>query len=219
MEDSNHMSVRSIVRGWRPVAVAIGAVLLVLAPSTASAHEFGPFAIDRYAAIRVAPDEVQLDYVLSLAETPTQADGDSIEADPEQYCTELAEEIELSVDGRPVELAGLNATTLREDGDGGLTTLRVVCDWLSPLPTSNEARTMEFSDANYSGRAGWREIIVVGDRTTIDGDVTDESLTERLTDYPDPSENPDTETVAFEFTASDTADEASLPTTEPGEND
>ena len=78
---------------------------------------------------------------------------------------------------------------------------------------------MEFSDTNYSGRAGWREIIVVGDRTAIDGDVSDQSLTERLTDYPDPSENPDTETNVFEFTASDTVDEAALPTTEPGEDD
>ena len=111
MESSSHVSRRSVLRAWRPIAVAIGAALLVLAPSTASAHEFGPFAIDRYAAIRVAPDEVQLDYVLSLAETPTQAEGDSIEADPAQYCTELTGQIELTVDGEAVELQGLTATT------------------------------------------------------------------------------------------------------------
>ncbi len=175
---------------WRLLAVVVGAVLFVLAPSAVSAHEFGPFAIDRYAALRVAPDEVELDYVLSLAETPTQADGDSIEADPDAYCTELADQITFDVDGQTVELAGPTTTTLRQDGDGGLTTLRVSCRWVMPVASSTQTRTMEFSDENYSGRAGWREIIVIGDQTSIDGDVTDESLTDRLTDYPDPSRTP-----------------------------
>ena len=57
----------------------------MLSPQVTSAHEFGPFAIDRYAGILVAPDDIELDYVLGFAETPTQADGDRIEADPDAY--------------------------------------------------------------------------------------------------------------------------------------
>ena len=80
----------------------------MLNPSATFAHEFGPFAIDRYAAIRVAPDEIELDYVLSLAETPTQADGEAIEADPEAYCTSLATDIELLVDDTALDTERLD---------------------------------------------------------------------------------------------------------------
>jgi nickel/cobalt transporter (NicO) family protein len=148
------------------------ALVVMLNPSATLAHEFGPFAIDRYAAIRVAPDEIELDYVLSLAETPTQADGEAIEADPEAYCTSLATEIELLVDGTALTLSGLTTSTLRQDGDGGLTTLRVVCNWVTPIEPFDAARTVGFDDANFSGRVGWREVIAVGDRTAVTGDVS-----------------------------------------------
>ena len=168
---------------------------------------------------RVAPDEIELDYVLSLAETPTQADGGQIETDPEGYCTSLAGGFEFTLDGAEIALTGVSATTLREDGDGGLTTLRVVCNWVTPIAVSDDVRTVRFDDSNFSGRAGWREIIVIGDATEVTGQVRDDSLTARLTDYPDPSENPDTCSVTFEFVASADVDEATLPTTEPGEDD
>ncbi len=79
------------------------ALVVMLSPQATFAHEFGPFAIDRYAALRVAPDEIELDYVLSLAETPTQADGDSIEADVDAYCTSLSNDFVLAVDGNAVD--------------------------------------------------------------------------------------------------------------------
>ncbi len=184
-----------------------------------SAHEFGPFAIDRYAGIRVAPQELEVDLVLSLAETPTQADGDSIEADATAYCTSLLDDVSLVVDGATVDLATPTASTLRQDGDGGLTTLRVNCNWTTPLAATTAERTVEFDDANYSGRVGWREIIVVGDGTEISGDVRDTSLTERLTDYPDPDENPEERTVSFSAVATPDAEATSLPDDEPGDDD
>ncbi len=201
------------------VCAFVIALVVMLSPQTTLAHEFGPFAIDRYAAIRVAPDEVEVDYVLSLAETPTQADGDSIESDADAYCTSLSEDFELVIDGEPIAPAGLTSSTLREDGDGGLTTLRVVCNWVTPIEESAETRTLSFDDENFSGRVGWREIIVIGDRTSVTGDVSDESLTARLTDYPDPEENPSTRSATIEFTASADVDDASLPTTEPSDSD
>ena len=211
----------------KPVATLRRAALVILlatiavlsAPSAAQAHEFGPFAIDRYAGIRVAPDELEIDYVLSLAETPTQADGDSIEADPDAYCTSLLDEIDVIVDDVAIALPAATTSVDREDGDGGLTTLRVVCNWTTALDPAATPHTVEFDDANYDGRVGWREIIVIGDRTEVSGDVRDESLTERLTDYPDPDENPEERRVAFEALASADADEASLPDNEPGEDD
>ena len=119
----------------RAALVVVAAVAVVLAlPTPAAAHEFGPFAIDRYAALRVAPGELEIDYVLSLAETPTQADGDSIEAAPDAYCASLSDEFTLLVDGVALDTPPAAVTTARQDGDGGLTTLRVSCNWTIQLP-------------------------------------------------------------------------------------
>ena len=204
----------------RSVVVALVAMLVMLiAPPAVSAHEFGPFAIDRYAAIRVAPDEIEIDYVLSLAETPTQAEGDTIEADSMAYCATLLGNVEILLDGSAVEFADVAATTMRQEGDGGLTTLRVVCSSVTSIDVADGARAMTIVDDNFSRRVGWREIIVIGDRTSVSGEVDDESITDRLTDYPEPSENLETRTAAFEFTADETVDATTLPTTEPGNDD
>ncbi len=192
--------------------------LLVVAP-TASAHEFGPFAINRYAALLVGPDRVDLDYVVDYAETPTQADGDAIEADVPGTCAERLAEMELLVDGEPVSLSLTSSSSLRQDGDGGLTTLRIECDFGAPLTAGDATRQMSFEDDNYRERVGWREILVVGDRTAIDGDVTDDSVTDRLTDFPAADENPDLASVTFAFTASADVEPATLDRTAPGDDD
>ncbi len=199
---------------------ALVAVATVLGGSRpVSAHEFGPFAIDRYAALLVSPDGFVLDYVLDLAETPTQSDGDRIEAAPADYCLELLESISLDVDGDPVTLGGLEASSLRQDGDGGLTTLRVECRWTSEVAASTEARTVVFEDDNYRERVGFREIVVVGDRMAIEGEVTDESVTERLTDFPDADDNPDLAEIQFVAVPDESVGPGQLDDSVPGEDD
>lgn len=118
------------------VLVVVSAFVVLGMPSPASAHEFGPFAIDRYVGILAGPDGLEIDYVVDLAETPTQADGDRIEADPVGYCASLLDSIELRVAGEVPALDGPAAGTLRQDGDGGLTTLRIECGWTASLSPS-----------------------------------------------------------------------------------
>ncbi|MEM8902378.1 MAG: hypothetical protein AAGF02_01635 [Actinomycetota bacterium] len=198
---------------------AVAAIVVLGMPSPASAHEFGPFAIDRYVGILASPDGLQIDYVLDLAETPTQADGDRIEADPASHCSTLLESMEVLVDGVVPDLVGPTASVLRQDGDGGLTTLRVECGWTASLPASPGERSIVFEDGNFTERVGWREIVVVGDRTEVIGDVSSSSITQRLTDFPDPDENPRTEAVAFDVFASDEVGPAELDDSVPGDDD
>ncbi|MEM9033200.1 MAG: hypothetical protein AAGD18_01305 [Actinomycetota bacterium] len=201
------------------VLVAVTMAAVVAMPTAASAHEFGPFAIDRYVAILAGPDGLEVDYVLDLAETPTQADGDRIEADPVGYCDSLADSIDLGVDGRLVDLDAPTASILRQDGDGGLTTLRIECGWTVPLGGQTGPSSVTFDDGNFTERVGWREIVVVGDRALVTGDVSDSSITTRLTDFPDPDENPRTEGVAFDVELSDDVGPAELDDSRPGEDD
>ena len=204
----------------RPALALFVALFVVIAgPSPALAHEFGPFAIDRYAALLVGPEGGEFDYVFEFAETPTQADGDRIEADPESFCTELLDGVTFTVDGVAVELSEPRAAAVRSDGDGGLTTLRLECGWDTSWSSASGEGAVVFDDANFRGRVGWREIVVVADRTEISGDVSDESVTERLTEFPDADENPDASTAEFSFVASPTADAGELDRTAPGDDD
>ena len=120
------------------------------------------------------------------------------------------------MDGEP-SVGPLTPTTLRQDGDGGLTTLRVSARGprrsMPRRPPEPRVRRR-----HYRGRVGWREIVVVGDRTRIAGDVTADSVTARATDFPDADENPDTSTVVFDFAASDVGQQNSAKT-EPHEDD
>jgi ABC-type nickel/cobalt efflux system permease component RcnA len=125
----------------------------------------------------------------------------------------------MTLDGEPVALGTPGATTLRQDGDGGLTTLRVECSWETTIGLADGERTLFYDDDNYGERVGWREIVVVGDRTEISGDVTDTSVTARATDFPGADENPDLATVEFGFVASDAVGPAELDKTVPGEDD
>ncbi len=200
------------------IAGLVAIMAFLAATPSALAHEFGPFAINRYAALLIGPDGIELDYVVDLAETPTQADGDRVEADPIGFCLEMLDNITFTIEGTAVELGTPTASATRFDGDGGLTTLRVECNWTTEEGAGPESRSATFTDVNYRERVGWREILVVGDRTVIDGDVTDRSVTDRLTDFPGADENPDAVSVEFSFTASADAPAATLDKTEPGDD-
>ncbi|MEM8746015.1 MAG: hypothetical protein AAGF91_04880 [Actinomycetota bacterium] len=200
-------------------AGVIGVLAALLAPGTASAHEFGPFAIDRYIAVLVSPDGLTIDYVMDLAETPTQDLGDGIEADPAGWCDSLLEDVTVNVDGTSASINADAATAERRDGDGGLTTMRIECDWSVELDETADERTIEVDDGNYTERVGWREIVVVGDLTAISGDVSDDTITFRLTDFPDPDENPRTSSVVFQAVASDDVGPGELDDSVPGDDD
>ncbi len=213
----------TIDRGRRrfvlPIALLCAALVTVGFPSPATAHDYGPFAIDRYAGILVSPDGIVVDYVVDLAETPTQAEGDTVEADPAAWCAERLVDITVTVDGAPVTLHAVSAVADRRPGDGGLTTMRVECGWSAPIDPADSRRRMVVTDRNDTGRVGWREIVVVGNLVAIEGDVTDETITARLTDFPDADQNTRTTEVAFDFVASDEVGPGELDDTRPDDDD
>ena len=88
-------------------------------------------------------------------------------------------------------------------GNGGLSTMRLVCTLESPLATPLAAPTaIAFEDRFEPTRIGWREMTVTGSAMTIsDTDLPAESPTARLTTYPSPlSSAPDIRTATFTAT-------------------
>ena len=157
------------------------AAIAILGPAAIAAHPLGNFTINHYAGLRISSEEVALDIVIDQAEIPAfgerrrldaNGDGDVSEAEAAaaraEECASLARSLTLTIDGATVgprlEAAGLSFPP----GAGGVPTMRLVCEYVAPVPggVAHET-TVAFADASYAERLGWREIVVRGDGVTI----------------------------------------------------
>jgi len=184
----------------RLAAALVGvAALLTVTFGHASAHPLGNFTINHYVGIRVEPDRVGLDVVIDEAEIPAfqarqaldaNADGSldaaEIQAARIPVCAAVASAMTLSVNGTttPVRLvaAGLSFPL----GNGGLSTMRIVCELEAPMGSApSGATTVALTDSFESARIGWREMAAVGDGVTVQAPgVPTVGATARLTSYP-----------------------------------
>ena len=183
-------------------AVVLAAVALVVLPALAAAHPLGNFTINHYAGLRIEPERVLLDVVIDQAEIPafqarqaldTNEDGEVSDAELEagrvSACDALANDLDLAVDGDRVRPALIAAGLELRPGVGGLSTLRQVCAFEASLSRPIVAgMQVEFRDESYTGRIGWREIVVEGSGvsvTAVRGELRGATLSDRLSAYPE----------------------------------
>jgi ABC-type nickel/cobalt efflux system permease component RcnA len=191
---------RRLRRCLRRTAIATAAVVLVLlVPAAAFAHPLGNFTINHYAGITVAPDRIDLDVIIDMAEIPAfqerqdmDTDGDGSVSDPEGAawaagaCAKLAGELSLARDSSGLGLAAGASSVTFPPGAGGLSTLRLECGYESTLDRPIASRTeITFSDRSYHDRLGWHEIVPSGAGTIVDPHgLPTTSPTNKLTSYP-----------------------------------
>ena len=165
------------------VAALVAGLLIVLG-SPASAHPLGNFTINHYAGLALRLDGVSIDFVLDLSEIPTFQLGDTIAADPSAACGTFAGSLALAFDGRPVPLRVDRAVASMAAGQGGLATLRVECALAAAWRIDAGSHQVDFADATYPDRIGWREITARGEDVVLEASVARESASGRLTAYP-----------------------------------
>ncbi|HEX2754409.1 MAG TPA: hypothetical protein VHM48_03040 [Candidatus Limnocylindrales bacterium] len=178
-------------------ALAVAGGLLL--PAAVAAHPLGNFTINHYAGLTIAPDRVDLDVVIDMAEIPAfqerqdmDADGDGSVADDEAAtwatgaCTTLATSLHLTRGGSAVALVAGAATVDFPPGAGGLSTLRLECAYTGVLaPVIASRVTITFADTSYAERIGWREIGATGSGTILDTNgLPATSPSRKLTAYP-----------------------------------
>jgi nickel/cobalt exporter len=187
-------------RGSRLISLAPALVVLLSTPALVAAHPLGNFTINHYAEIRVAPNRIQLDVVVDMAEIPTvtelpllDTDGDGsvrpaeLDAQRVARCRQLVAFLTLTVDGRPIAPTITEAGLALRPGEAGLDTLRTTCGaeaiLRDPIATATE---IAFSDRSWIERSGWREVVVSGDRVrAVATDALAATASERLLAYPD----------------------------------
>jgi nickel/cobalt exporter len=174
----------------------LGAMAVAAAPP-AAAHPLGNFTVNRYSGIDLAPGSVRITYVVDMAEIPTYQETPNIDTNGDGTVTDaerqawadrtaptLLSSLQLVVDGSALPLQVDTATMTFRPGQAGLPILRLVLE----LRGSIVGRTgrVDYRDANYQGRIGWKEITARAEPglALLDSSVPTTSVSDTLLAYP-----------------------------------
>jgi nickel/cobalt transporter (NicO) family protein len=156
------------------------------------AHPLGNFSANHYMRFEVGPHEINMRYVMDLAEIPTfellrdwGLDRTSPEAEMRRKATEQARtwmsNLSIRVDGRPVHPVLEGADVVIADGAGNLPILRIT----AKMNVRQTSGRLEYEDRNYEGRAGWKEIVVAANHARLKSSSQgDQDRSNALTAYP-----------------------------------
>jgi nickel/cobalt transporter (NicO) family protein len=129
------------------LVVLTAACYLLVPAGIASAHPLGNFTINRFARVEVAGHRLYVRYVVDMAEIPTL-----------QHVPIRIGALHVSVDGRPVALRVTKTALAHPKGAAGLRTTRFQA--LLSGPRIERTANVSVDDRNYSGRIGWKEIVL-----------------------------------------------------------
>jgi ABC-type nickel/cobalt efflux system permease component RcnA len=170
----------------------------LIAAGNAVAHPLGNFSINQYSAIRIGKTEIELRYIVDMAEIPTfqeiQQTGLVPQAGDASATSYLLHRVEalrdglsLEVNGRRIVLRTVSHEILFPEGAGGLPTMKIGAVYKGKLgDPAGEPHQLFYRDENFPGRAGWKEIIAIaasGSRL-IDSSVPTQDRSAQLSDYP-----------------------------------
>ena len=218
----------------RRVAVILLTLMisLIVVP-VAFAHPLGNFTINHYAGIQVSRDKIAVDFVLDMAEIPAFQEIASFDAngngqpDPQEsakyhpaQCEAIRPQLDLQLNGRPLVLHLDSSSIAFPPGAGGLSTLRLTCEFSASIALPAQKAQVQFADHSYAERIGWREIVVTADEVSLAGQYASTSISQRLTAYPkdmltDPL-NQRQITLAIDPTSAGTAATSPVVATQPG---
>jgi nickel/cobalt exporter len=137
------------------LALLCAGLVVLLLPAVAPAHPLGNFTVNRFSRIEVAGSRIYVRYVLDLAEIPTFQAG---KIDAPSYARRIARGAHLTVNGRRVRLTPVETVLAHPAGAGGLKTTRL--ETILRGPALHAAADVEYRDANYANRIGWKEVVV-----------------------------------------------------------
>jgi len=176
-------------------------VLVISFAAAVSTHPLGNFTINHFTRLEVGPQRLTLRYVVEMAEISTFQELQVIDTDRngvpsraeldayvERIAARYQDGLALAVDGTPVRLQLIGQAATIKPGDGGLPTLRVVCDLAGAVPSSSAGaiHRLRLEDQNHRDRIGWHEMVATPAVGTIifNSSAYGNGVTDELKAYP-----------------------------------
>ena len=178
-------------------AVVICVALFITAPA-ALAHPMGNFSVNHYCKIVIGPSDIELDYVIDMAEIPTfqeiqqsgivaRRDDPALGGYLERQSDTFKQGLTLVVAAQRLELHTVTRQAIFPPGAGGLPTMKLGFVYQGAIPQLGpSSRSLHYEDKNFLGRAGWKEVVATVESgvslVTSSAPQSDRSL--ELTNYP-----------------------------------
>jgi ABC-type nickel/cobalt efflux system permease component RcnA len=159
----------------------------------------GNFSISHYAAITLAAAELELRYLIDMAEIPTfqelqdggiaaAAGHPGLDAYLARKAEVLKEGLHLEVNGGRLALTPAARDILFSEGAGGLPTMKLGFVYRASLdaPTVPGWLHLHYRDENFADRAGWREVVASARPgvALASTSVPEQDRSRQLSDYP-----------------------------------
>lgn len=169
--------------------------VLLLGGARSFAHPMGNFSVNHYSKITIKQGSLEIVYLIDMAEIPTfqeirqfnitpSADDPSARQYIESQEQRLKHGLSLEADGQPVLLDTISHDVKFADGAGGLPTMKFRFVFRSKLSLTSSSHKISYVDNNFPGRAGWKEIVVLGEGATIlDSSAPTTDRSQELSNY------------------------------------
>ena len=170
-------------------------LVLILASATCLAHPMGNFSVNHYAKIGISPRSIEIRYLVDMAEIPTFQEIRQFDITPtadsprasrylDMQGQFLKEGISLVSDSQSIRLDTISRQVAFAEGAGGLPTMKVAFVFRGKLDASAGDHKLSYLDNNFPGRAGWKEIVVLGEGVAIlDSSASGADRSQELTNY------------------------------------
>jgi ABC-type nickel/cobalt efflux system permease component RcnA len=165
----------------------------------AFAHPMGNFSISHYAGIRIESGELEISYLIDMAEIPTfqemQQSGITGRLDDPHLTSYLAMKarefgngLKLSINGQTLRLRSVSQQVIFPPGAGNLPTMKFGFVYRAKMPEDcmTESCQLDYQDVNLADRAGWKEITVTPAQevTLRSSTVPEHDRSGQLSNYP-----------------------------------
>ena len=171
--------------------------LFLLWAADGAAHPLGNFSVNQYSALRIGNGEIEIRYLVDLAEIPTFQEmqetglapmaGDNSADYLVRKVESLGAKLRLSVNGRTIALRAAEREILFPEGAGGLPTMKIGALFKGKFngPAAGPLELV-YRDENFPGRAGWKEVIAAAENGTAltESSVPEKDQSAQLSDYP-----------------------------------
>lgn len=211
---------------FRTLTLLITALSSLVFVPRAFAHPLGNFTINQYVGLDISRETIVLDYVVDMAEIPAfqelapfdldgdrQPDSAAFESYPAEKCASLLPDLDLTLNQQSLTFTSASSSVELPTGAGGLPTLRLTCEFTAEFEPAQSTLDLSFVNNAFPERLGWKEIVVVADGVSLQGEYATTSTSNRLTNYPqDLLTSPlDQRQVDIEITSSAAPSQSTLP--------